>query len=56
MKKRVLSLILALTLCLSLMPTAVFAGDGDSADNVAVLEQGQEVKQEPAPEPEPADV
>ena len=56
MKKRVLSLMLALTMGLSLVRTAVFAGDGDPADHVAVLEQGQEVKQEPAPEPEPADV
>ena len=30
MKKRVLSLFLALTLCLTLLPTAVFAGDDGS--------------------------
>ena len=43
MKKRILSLFLALTLCLTLLPTSAFAEGGDVSisDGVAVLRRVQ---------------
>lgn len=57
MKKKILSLFLALTLCLSLLPTAAFA-EGDAQDlpeqgeEVLVPEQPGEPEDDPAPEQE----
>ena len=41
MKKRVLSLFMALTLCLTLLPTAVFAADGDGSISGGVIGGGE---------------
>ena len=57
MKKKILSLFLALTLCLSLLPTAAFA-EGDTQDpaepgeELLVPEQPEEPEDDPAPEQE----
>ena len=57
MKKKILSLFLALTLCLSLLPTAAFA-EGDAQDlpeqgeEILVPEQPGEPEDDPAPEQE----
>ena len=41
MKKRVLSLFMALALCLTLLPTAVFAADGDGSISGGVIGGGE---------------
>ena len=57
MKKKILSLFLALTLCLSLLPTAAFA-EGDTQDpaepgeELLVPEQPEKPEDDPAPEQE----
>ena len=57
MKKKILSLFLALTLCLSLLPTAAFA-EGDAQDlpeqgeEILVPEQPEKPEDDPAPEQE----
>ena len=57
MKKKILSLFLALTLCLSLLPTAAFA-EGDAQDpaepgeELLVPEQPEKPEDDPAPEQE----
>lgn len=59
MKKRIVSLLLALVMMTSLLPVQVFAVDTDDAAEQSVVEQQQEEKQveqkqEEAPEQEPA--
>ena len=53
MKKRIVSLLLALVMMTSLLPVQVFAADADDAAEQPVVEQQQEEKQEEAPAQEP---
>ena len=57
MKKKILSLFLALTLCLSLLPTAAFAADGaqdpaEPGEEILAPEQLEDPEKDPDPEQE----
>ena len=57
MKKKILSLFLALAMCLSLLPTAAFAADGaqdpaEPGEALLVPEQPEEPEEDPDPEQE----
>lgn len=51
MKKRIISLLMALALCLSLLPTAALAAEGEPAEQLVEQEQLKPVEPTPA-EPE----
>ena len=54
MKKRIFSLFLALTLCLSLLPTGAWAAESQSEEETASMQQDGEADAASEPEEEPA--
>ena len=54
MKKRIFSLFLALTLCLSLLPTGAWAAEPQSEEETASMQQDGEADAASEPEEEPA--